>query len=123
MFGTLDEAKEPDGGSGVFKLDDRVATDILTLPEESRRIVKVPKQQGHSSATFPWMWMSHLYDPAFDGLRDALLTRMFNVASGNMDALFSARNNPQVMRALMGQFKSDGLTVMSEVDRLIEPTP
>ena len=123
MFGTLDEAKEPDGGSGVFKLDDRVATDILTLPEESRRIVKVPKQQGHSSATFPWMWMSHLYDPAFDGLRDALLTRMLNVARGNMDALFSARNNPQVMRALMGQFKSDGLTVMSEVDRLIEPTP
>ena len=123
MFGTLDEAKEPDGGSGVFKLDDRVATDILTLPEESRRIVKVPKQQGHSSATFPWMWMSHLYDPAFDGLRDALLTRMLNVARGNMDALFSARNTPQVMRSLMGQFKSDGLTVMSEVDRLIEPTP
>ena len=123
MFGTLDEAKEPDGGSGVFKLDDRVATDILTLPEESRRIVKVPKQQGHSSATFPWMWMSHLYDSAFDGLRDALLTRMLNVARGNMDALFSARSNPQVMRALMGQFKSDGLTIMSEVDRLIEPTP
>ena len=32
---TLDEAKEPDGGSGSFKLDGKVATDILTLPEES----------------------------------------------------------------------------------------
>jgi hypothetical protein len=123
MFGTLDEAKEPDGGSGVFKLDGRISTDILTLPEESRRIVKVPKQQGHNSAAFPWMWMSHLYDSAFDGLRDALLTRMLNVARGNMNALFSARSESQVMRALMGQFKSDGLTIMDEVDRLIEPTP
>ena len=123
MFGTLDEAKEPDGGSGVFKLNGRISTDILTLPEESRRIVKVPKQQGHNSAAFPWMWMSHLYDSSFDGLRDALLTRMLNVARGNMNALFSARSEPQVMRALMGQFKSDGLTIMDEVDRLIEPTP
>ena len=123
MFGTLDEAKEPDGGSGLFKLDGRISTDILTLPEDSRRIVKVPKQQGHNSAAFPWMWMSHLYDSSFDGLRNALLTRMLNVARGNMNALFSARNNPQIMRALMGQFKSDGLTIMSEVDRLIEPKP
>ena len=123
MFGTLDEAKEPDGGSGVFKLDGRISTDILTLPEESRRIVKVPKQQGHNSAAFPWMWMSHLHDSVFDGLRDSLLTRMLNVARGNMNALFSARSDVQVMRALMGQFKSDGLTIMDEVDRLIEPKP
>lgn len=122
MFGTLDEAKEPDGGSGVFKLDGRVSTDILTLPEESRRIVKVPKQQGHNSAAFPWMWMSHLNNPVFNELRDSLLTRMLNVAKGNMNALFEARKNPQIMRSLMGQFKSDGLTVMSEIDRLIEPS-
>ena len=122
MFGTLDEAKEPDGGSGAFKLGGRISTDILTLPEESRRIVKVPKQQGHNSAAFPWMWMSHLYDSSFDGLRDSLLTRMLNVAKGNMRALFAARQDPQVMRALMGQFKSDGLTIMNEVDRLIEPS-
>ena len=123
MFGTLDEAKEPDGGSGVFKLNGRISTDILTLPEESRRIVKIPKQQGHNSAAFPWMWMSHLHDSVFDGLRDSLLTRMLNVARGNMNALFSARSDAQVMRALMGQFKSDGLTIMDEVDRLIEPIP
>ena len=122
MFGTLDEAKEPDGGSGAFKLNGRISTNILTLPEESRRIVKVPKQQGHNSAAFPWMWMSHLYDSSFDGLRDSLLTRMLNVAKGNMRALFAARQDPQVMRALMGQFKSDGLTIMNEVDRLIEPS-
>ena len=121
MFATLDEAKEPDGGSGVFKLNGRVSTDILTLPEESRRIIKVPKQQGHNSASFPWMWMSHLYDSKFDNLRNALSEKMLNVATSNMDTLFAARSNPQVMRALMGQFKSDGLSIMSEVDRLIEP--
>ena len=123
MFGTLDEAKEPDGGSGVFKLNGRNSTDILTLPEESRRIVKIPKQQGHSSAAFPWSWMSHLHSPSFDGLRDALTTRMLNVARGNMNTLFATRGNPEVMRALMGQFKSDGLSIMNEVDRLIEPIP
>jgi len=123
MFATLDEAKEPDGGSGDFKLNDRISTDILTLPEESRRIVKIPKQQGHNSAAFPWMWMSHINDSSFDGLRNSLLTRMLNVARGNMNALFAARQEPQIMRSLMGQLKSDGLTIMDEVDRLIEPIP
>ena len=121
MFGTLDEAKEPDGGSGAFKLDGRIATDILTLPEESRRIVKIPKQQGHNSAAFPWSWLSHLHSSKFDNLRNALADRMLSVAKMNMDTLFSTRNNPQVMRALMGQMKSDGLSIMNEVDRLIEP--
>tara|TARA_R100000234_G_scaffold120126_1_gene105678 strand:- start:4151 stop:12247 length:8097 start_codon:yes stop_codon:yes gene_type:complete len=121
MFGTLDEAKEPDGGSGVFKLDGRISTDILTLPEESRRIVKIPKQQGHNSAAFPWSWMSHLHNSKFDNLRNALTDRMLGVAKMNMDTLFSTRDNPQVMRALMGQMKSDGLSIMNEVDRLIEP--
>lgn len=122
MFGTLDEAKEPDGGSGVFKLDGRVSTDILTLPEQSRRIVKIPKQQGHNSAAFPWSWLSHLHNSKFDSLRNALTNRMLNVAKVNMDTLFSTRNNPQVMRALMGQMKSDGLSIMNEVDRLLEPS-
>jgi len=121
MFGTLDEAKEPDGGSGDFKLDGRIATNILTLPEESRRIVKIPKQQGHNSAAFPWSWLSHLHNSKFDNLRNALTDRMLSVAKMNMDTLFSTRNNPQVMRALMGQMKSDGLSIMNEVDRLIEP--
>ena len=123
MFGTLDEAKEPDGGSGSFKLNGRVATDTLTLPEDSRRIVKIPKQTGHNSAAFPWMWVSHLYDSSFDSLRDGIIDKMLNVARSNMNAMFSARKDPNVMRALMGQFKSDGLSIVNEVDMLLEPKP
>ena len=123
MFGTLDEAKEPDGGSGSFKLNGRVATDTLTLPEDARRIVKIPKQTGHNSAAFPWMWVSHLYDSSFDSLRDSIIDKMLNVARSNMNAMFSARKDPNVMRALMGQFKSDGLSIVNEVDMLLEPKP
>jgi len=123
MFGTLDEAKEPDGGSGSFKLNNRISTDILTLPEESRRIVKIPKQQGHNSAAFPWSWLSHLHNPEFDKLRNLFSTKMNAIAKMNMDVLFSTRNNSQTMRSLMGQMKSDGLSIMSEVDRLLEPSP
>ena len=123
MFGTLDEAKEPDGGSGAFKLNGRVSTDILTLPEESRRIIKIPKQQGHSSAAFPWFWLSHLYHKDFDNLRFSIMSRMLSVARNNIDIMFATRQDPRTMRALMGQFKSDGLSIMSEVDMLLEPIP
>ena len=120
---TLDEAKEPDGGSGSFKLDGRVATDVLTLPEESLRVIKMPNQRPKNSAAFPFSWLSKLYEPEFEPLRLDIEKRLLNIARANVQAMYDARKNPEVMAALFGQMKSDNTVFMKETDALIEPIP
>ena len=120
---TLDEAKEPDGGSGSFKLDGRVATDVLTLPEESLRVIKMPNQRPKNSAAFPFSWLSKLYESEFEPLRLDIEKRLLNIARANVQAMYDARKNPEVMASLFGQMKSDNTVFMKEVDALIEPIP
>jgi mRNA-degrading endonuclease RelE of RelBE toxin-antitoxin system len=118
---TLDEAKEPDGGSGSFKLDGRVATDVLTLPEESTRIVKVPGHKGKSSSAFPMTWLSKLYHPDFDKLRTQIENKLIETARANVRAMFDARKDPQIMASLFGQLKSNNVSFPNEIEKLIEP--
>jgi hypothetical protein len=118
---TLDEAKEPDGGSGSFKLDGRVATDVLTLPEESTRIVKVPGHKGKSSSAFPMTWLSKLYHPDFDKLRTQIENKLLETARANVRAMFDARKDPQIMASLFGQLKSNNVSFPNEIEKLIEP--
>tara|TARA_R110002051_G_scaffold276394_1_gene337726 strand:+ start:3411 stop:11921 length:8511 start_codon:yes stop_codon:yes gene_type:complete len=120
-FLTLDEAKEPDGGSGDFALKGRINTDVLTIPETSTRIIKVPQQRAKTSASFPWPWFSKLYTKPFESLRNTMSDRMVNVARANINAMFEARKNPNVLGALMGQMKSDNTSFIKEIDMLIEP--
>ena len=120
---TLDEAKEPDGGSGSFKLDGRVATDVLTLPEESLRVIKMPNQRPKNSAAFPFSWLSKLYESEFEPLRLDIEKRLLNIARANVQAMYDARKNPEVMASLFGQMKSDNTVFMKETDALIEPIP
>ena len=120
---TLDEAKEPDGGSGSFKLNGRVATNVLTLPEESLRVIKMPNQRPKNSAAFPFSWLSKLYEPEFENLRLEIEKRLLNIARANVQAMYDARKNPEVMAALFGQMKSDNTVFMKETDALIEPIP
>ena len=118
---TLDEAKEPDGGSGSFELKGRASTDVLTLPEESTRIIKVPNQKSKSSAAFPFTWLSKLYHPEFDSLRSEIESRLLNIARANTQAMFDARKNPEIMASLYGQMKSDNTSFIGEIEQLIEP--
>jgi len=118
---TLDEAKEPDGGSGSFELKGRPSTDVLTLPEESTRIIKVPGQKSKTSAAFPFSWLSKLYHPDFDNLRNQIEERLLNIAKSNIDAMFQARRNPEIMASLYGQMKNDNTSFISEIEQLIEP--
>ena len=120
-FLTLDEAKEPDGGSGDFALKGRTNTDVLTIPETSTRVIKVPQQRAKTSASFPWPWFSKLYSEPFDSFRDVMSNRMINVARANINAMFEARKNPNILGALMGQMKSDNTSFVKEIDMLIEP--
>ena len=120
---TLDEAKEPDGGSGSFKLNGRVATDILTLPEESTRVIKVPGQQGKNSAAFPMTWLSKLNNPDFDKVRTEIENKLLDVATANVRAMFDARKNPEIMASLFSQLKANNTSFPNEIDQLIEPQP
>ena len=118
---TLDEAKEPDGGSGSFKLDGRVATDVLTLPEESTRVIKVPGHKSKSSSAFPMTWLSKLYHPDFDKVRTTIENKLVEIARANVKAMFDARKNPEIMASLFGQLKSNNVSFPNEIEKLIEP--
>ncbi len=120
---TLDEAKEPDGGSGSFKLNGRVATDILTLPEESTRVIKVPSQRSKNSASFPMTWLSKLNHPDFDKVRTEIENKLLDVATANVRAMFDARKNPEIMASLFSQLKANNTSFPNEIDLLIEPRP
>ena len=120
---TLDEAKEPDGGSGSFKLNGRVATDILTLPEESTRVIKVPGQRGKNSAAFPMTWLSKLNNPDFDKVRTEIENKLLDVATANVRAMFDARKDPEIMASLFSQLKANNTSFPNEIDQLIEPQP
>ena len=48
---------------------------------------------------------------------------MMNVAETNINAMFEARQNPNILGALMGQMKSDNMSLIKEIDLLVEPTP
>jgi hypothetical protein len=118
---TLDEAKEPDGGSGSFKLNGRVATDVLTLPEESTRVIKVPGHKSKSSSAFPMTWLSKLYHPDFDKVRTTIENKLVEIARANVKAMFDARKNPEIMASLFGQLKSNNVSFPNEIEKLIEP--
>ena len=121
---TLDEAKEPDGGSGVFKLDGRVATDILTLPEKSTRVIKLPSQKSKRSSAFPMTWLSKLSNSEFDKLRNTIEDKLIlPTARANVKAMFDARKNKEIMAALFGTLKSNNASFPNEIDQLIEPEP
>ena len=118
---TLDEAKEPDGGSGSFKLNGRVATDVLTLPEQSTRVIKVPGHKSKSSSAFPMTWLSKLYHPDFDKVRTTIETKLVEIARANVKAMFDARKDPEIMASLFGQLKSNNVSFPNEIEKLIEP--
>ena len=118
---TLDEAKEPDGGSGSFELKGRASTDILTLPEESTRVIKVPSNRAKNSAAFPFTWLSKLYNPKFDTVRNEIEKRLLQIAEANVNAMFDARKNPEIMASLYGQMKNDNTSFVGEVEQLVEP--
>lgn len=118
---TLDEAKEPDGGSGSFKLDGRVATDVLTLPEQSTRVIKVPGHKSKSSSAFPMTWLSKLYHPDFDKVRTTIENKLVETARANVKAMFDARKDPEIMASLFGQLKSNNVSFPNEIEKLIEP--
>ena len=118
---TLDEAKEPDGGSGSFKLNGRVATDVLTLPEQSTRVIKVPGHKSKSSSAFPMTWLSKLYHPDFDKVRTTIENKLVETARANVKAMFDARKDPEIMASLFGQLKSNNVSFPNEIEKLIEP--
>ncbi|MCH7658977.1 MAG: hypothetical protein IIB05_11755, partial [Bacteroidetes bacterium] len=61
----LENKGEVKDSDGIFKLDNRHYTDIIEIPETSRRIIKTQLQHSKDSATFPSSWLDVLTAPEF----------------------------------------------------------
>ena len=87
---TNEEAKEPDGGAGSFKLDGRVATDVLTLPEDARRIVQItaPHSKPSSSSSIASGWADLMNEPDFAEAKTALTDHLRTTSEAYLNMLY-----------------------------------
>jgi len=120
---TTEEAKEPDGGAGSFKLDGRVSTEILSIPEDARRVVQVtsPRSKPSSSSPIAAGWADLMSDPEFADVKDALENHMVETSRAYLNMLYQMRDDTKMFKKYVRAILGSGTSVPREIEKLLMP--
>lgn len=120
---TTEEAKEPDGGAGSFKLDGRVATDVLTIPEDARRVIQItsPHSKPSSSSPISAGWADLMSDPEFADVRESLEDHLVETARAYLDMLYQMRDDTKMFKQYVRAILGSGTAVPREIEKLLMP--
>ena len=120
---TNEEAKEPDGGAGSFKLNGRVATDVLTLPEDARRIVQItaPHSKPSSSSSIASGWADLMNEPDFAEAKAALTDHLRTTSEAYLDMLYQMRDDAKTFQQYVRVILGSNTSIPKEIDKLLRP--
>lgn len=120
---TNEEAKEPDGGAGSFKLDGRVATDVLTLPEDARRIVQItaPHSKPSSSSSIASGWADLMNEPDFAEAKTALTDHLRTTSEAYLNMLYQMRDDAKTFQQYVRAILGSDTSIPKEIDKLLRP--
>ena len=120
---TNEEAKEPDGGAGSFKLNGRVSTDVLTLPEDARRIVQItaPHSKPSSSSSIASGWADLMNEPDFAEAKTALTDHLRTTSEAYLNMLYQMRDDAKTFQQYVRVILGSNTSIPKEIDKLLRP--